>query len=327
MALFVAQTIAGLVVLSVASDRFVLAAARLARLLGLSALVVGAVVLGVGTSLPEFTVTAMAAAGGAPALGLSNAVGSNVANTTLVLGAAAIVAPVQTNRRRVRREGLLALLACAALALACADGVLSPGDGRALALAGFAGLVALGWIARADAEVGPTQPGDAAAPPPNAPPPAPAAGRGRLALRSAAAAALGLAGVLLGAHWMVAGAGGLARAVGLSDAVVGLTVVAVGTSLPELASSVAASRRGAPDLVFGNVLGSNLFNATFVAAAAAWRGPVRADPTVLEGSGVMVVAALAAGLFAWTAHRIDRLEGALLLLAFALSVARSFGAW
>ncbi|RMH00086.1 MAG: sodium:calcium antiporter [Deltaproteobacteria bacterium] len=318
MPLALAQLAAGLLLLAVAAERFVEATARLARMLGISAIVVGAVIIGVGTSLPEMTVTLLAAVEGEAAMGLGNAVGSNVANVTLVLGAAAVLSPLATDRRAIRREGLLALLACALATAACADRGVTRIEAAGLGLFGAASVAAMAWFARTMPDLPPGEVTVAQTSTDRAS----EAVRSRRALlvRDAVVSVLGLGAVLFGAHLLVAGAGTLARHLGASESVVGLTVVAVGTSLPELATSVTAARRGHGDLVLGNVLGSNLFNATFVAAAATANGTAPVDPILWRSTLAMLAAAIAAGAFAWTARRISRFEGIALLVAFAAHV-------
>ncbi len=312
----VVQLLAGLVLLSVAADRFVDAAAHVSRLLGVPAIVVGAVVLGIGTSLPEATVTTLAALSGEGAMGLGNAVGSNVTNVTLVLGAAALLAPLETQRRLLRREGAIAWVACGLLAAALLDGSVAPAEGLGLFVAGVVAAVALARFARGAPEIGPSP---APVPPERtgAPPPP----RLRLVARDATLAIVSLAGVLAGAHLLVRGATATALLLGASQEAVGLTILAAGTSLPELAASVAAARRGHAELVLGNVLGSNLFNATFVAATAPLAGAVSVGASTRASALAMMAAATLAGVFAWSARRISRPEGALLLTAFATFVA------
>jgi cation:H+ antiporter len=125
-----------------------------------------------------------------------------------------------------------------------------------------------------------------------------------------------LALTLLGADLLVRGASGLADDLGISSAFVGLVIVSIGTSLPELATALAAARRGQTDLVLGNVLGSNLFNTLAVAGIAGLVGPGLADETFHNALVVMVIAGAAAGLFAFTGRKVDRWEGAMLLVLF-----------
>ncbi len=298
--------LAGLLLLAFAADRFVLAAARLARLWGLSPLLVGALVVGMGTSAPELLVSTLAAWKGDLDLGLGNVIGSNVANVTLVLGASAVVRPVQGQPGVLPREGLLALIAAFALLAAVLDAHLAPLEALALVcgMVVAAGLM-VRW-ARRNERAGPVH--DAGEEPAHPHP---------SVRREVAWGVLALAGTLLGAELLVRGATRIAHAMGLSQAFIGMTVVAVGTSLPELATAVAGARQGQHGLVLGNVLGSNLFNALAVAGCAGLVAPGPVDPGFVDAAAFMVLAAALAGLFAITAHRIVRMEGLALLAAFA----------
>ena len=308
MPLAIGMILAGLVLLTFAADRFVLAAARLSRLWGLSPLLVGALVVGMGTSAPELLVSTLAAWDGNLDLGIGNVVGSNVANVTLVLGACAVVRPLQGQPGVLQREGLLALIAALALLAALLDHRLVPLE--ALALLGgmvLAAALMVRWARRQERTGELRDAGDEDGEP---------AARPSIP-REVTLGLLALAGTLLGAELLVHGASEIARALGLSQGFIGMTVVAVGTSLPELATAVAGARRNQHGLVLGNVLGSNLFNTLAVAGCAGLVAPGPVDPSFVDAASFMVLAAALAGLFAITAHRIVRVEGLALLAAFA----------
>ncbi len=299
-----AALLAGLVLLTVAADRFVLGAARLSAALRVSPVVIGALVIGAGTSAPELLVTVLAALQGAPDLAVGNLVGSNSANIGLVLGAAALVAPIAVGHTTLRREVPLMLLAVLALAIAAADGTLGRVDGVVLLLLGVVAIAVVVAFARAD------QRGAAAL---AVTPPEPA-------WRPALLALVGLLGTIAGAQLLVTGASGLARTLGVGEAVIGLTVVAVGTSLPELVTAVAAARRREADLVVGNVLGSNLFNSLPVAGVAGVLGAAGLEPALGPALVGMVGICAIAAVFLVTGRRLARVEGAVLLVLFALVV-------
>lgn len=299
-----AMVLAGLVLLAFAADRFVLAAARLARLWGVSTVLIGALIVGMGTSAPELLVSMLAAGAGELDLALGNAVGSNVANVTLVLGVTALLAPLTGNLRVLRREGLLMLVAVIALALALYDRVVSRPEG--LALTGgmvVAALLVIRW-ARQDASEGLVIPG------------ADVAHEEIRWPREVAMGLVSLVATLVGAQLLVEGGIDLATAMGVGSAFVGMTLVAIGTSLPELATSIAGIRRQEHDIVLGNVLGSNLFNALAVAGAASSLAPGAVDPTFRVGSIAMVVSAALAGVLAFTGRKVERWEGLVLLCGF-----------
>lgn len=310
LALDVVFLIGGLALLTVGADRFVLGAARLSVLAAISPVIIGAVVIGFGTSLPELAVSGLAAAQGTQDLALANVAGSNTANVLLVLGGAAVVRPMAVRAATLRREVLLMLAAVALFALVTANGLVSVVDAVVL-LAG--GALALGALTRAALRdraativVG-SEVTEYTGPRPRAVP-------------AAALTALGMGGVLVGAQLVVEGARGLAGAAGISEVVIGVTVVAVGTSLPELVTAVAAARRGESDLVLGNVLGSTLFNALPVAGVAGLLQTSSLAPEFLPNMVLMVAACLVAAAVLWLGGRVTRIEGVVLLALFAAAM-------
>ncbi|MEM7152851.1 MAG: calcium/sodium antiporter [Myxococcota bacterium] len=317
----VAMLVAGLAILAVAADRFVLAAARLSRHWGLSPVLVGALVVGMGTSAPELLVSALASIDGELDLAVGNAVGSNVANVTLVLGVTALCAPLSGAARVLRREGIAMLIAVTALAVMLYDLELSRIEGFVL-LAGMvvASVFIVRW-ARLDAtlpvsslertEEQPKGEGEDGEP-------AIAPGK------EIAFGLVSLVSTLAGAELLVKGGTALASALGMGSAFIGMTLVAVGTSLPELATSVAGVRRNEDDLVVGNVLGSNLFNALAVAGVAATLSPGVVETRFRVASITMVICSALAGWFAFTGRKIVRWEGMLLLVGFLAFVLMSY---
>ena len=299
----IGQVVGGLILLTFAADRLVLAAARLSRRSGLSPVLIGAVVVGLGTSLPEMLVSGLAAAEpDGMDLALGNIVGSNIANIALVLGLSVILSPIVGQGAILKREGGLMMLGMAALGVLSWDGVLSLGDG---VLLGGGLLVALTllvvWSQRHGAAIDLEE-----------------IGRDE-DIRPGVEALFGVGSLgltLLGAQLLVTGAEEVAAGLGVSEAVIGLTLVAVGTSLPELATALAAARRGENDLVLGNVLGSNLFNALGVGGVAGivGNGALQADfrPSLLAMLGVAVLA----GVLAAIGNKLDRWQGAVLLACY-----------
>lgn len=303
MTLDIVMLLGGLVLLAFAADRFVVAAARLSRRWGVSPVLVGALIVGMGTSSPELLVSVLAALDGELDLAIGNVMGSNVANVTLVIGVTAMVAPLAGSAKVLRREGVAMLLAVVVLAAMSYDLHLSRTEGFIL-LGGMlvATLFIVRW-AKADGAVA------VASLEQDEP----------LEIRVGKEAVVGvvsLAATLAGADLLVRGGSSLAAAMGVSSAFIGMTVVAVGTSLPELATSVAGVRRNEDDLVIGNVLGSNLFNALAVGGAAAAIGPGALEPSFHVAAGAMVLSAALAGWFALTGRKVVRWEGMLLLIGF-----------
>ncbi|MCH9680046.1 MAG: calcium/sodium antiporter [Deltaproteobacteria bacterium] len=311
----------GLVILAFAADRFVLAASRLSRLWGLSPVLVGALVVGMGTSAPELLVSTLAASDGELDLAIGNAVGSNVANVTLVLGVTALFSPLIGSARVLRREGVAMLAAVAGMAFVIYDLQVTRVEG--IILLGsmvVAGTLIVRW-ARKDAAMGLTTAADR--PPSDEDTAEPEVGeidwRKEVGL-----GLLSLLATLAGAELLVVGGTGLAERIGVGSGFIGMTLVAVGTSLPELATSIAGIRRNENDLVVGNVLGSNLFNALAVAGMAAVISPGQLEARFQAGSLSMIACACLAGWFAFTGRKIVRWEGMLLFIGFIAFVLMSY---
>lgn len=309
-----ALTAVGLVVLVKAADVFVDGAAALSLRLRLSPVLVGAVIIGLGTSVPEVLVSSFAALGGDADLGVGNIVGSNMANLSLVLGVAALLTPVAVGSATLRREAPASMLAVVVFGALVAAGL--PRWGGVLLLLALVGVLVVASRNRdepADAELSAEVVELEAADPQVA--------TGRLWLR----ALVGLVGTALGAQLVVSGATGLAEASGLSGGLVGLTLVAIGTSLPELVTAVHASRRGEDELVLGNVLGSNIFNSLLAGGLIAVLAPGPIDDRALATRGVTVMIAVA--VFAWAlmarGRRIGRGGAAVLLAGYVVAVAVS----
>lgn len=304
--------LAGLVLLVAGGDALVRGATGLARALGVSPLLIGLVVVGFGTSMPEMTTSIAASLSDSPDVAVGNVVGSNIANILLILAVTALIAPIAVQSGAFRRDG--PALALASLAAAGVIAVLP--FARLTGLALFAALIAYVVMSY----VLDRRTGDAGA----------QLHEGEAAMVTPAGGPListlfllaGLAGVVGGAALLVDGATTLAAAAGVSEAVIGLTIVAVGTSLPELAASVSAARKGEGDLAFGNVVGSNIFNALGILGVAAVARPfdLAAGAFAID-SLVMLAAAGALIVFAVTGWRIDRREAVILLLAYAAYMA------
>jgi cation:H+ antiporter len=299
--------LAGFVLLSFAADRLVVAAARLAAKFGLSTVLIGAVVVGLGTSLPEMLVSGLAAARpGGIDFALGNIVGSNVANLALVLGVSALISPIARQPRTITREGGLMLLGSVLLAGLAFNNTLNRTEGAILAV-GLVGALALivhwsrtGAVADLDLEEEVHETSDI--------------NTGREAFLAIVSLSL----TLVGADLLVRGARAVAETVGISDAVISLTLVAIGTSLPELATAIAAARRNENDLVLGNVLGSNIFNALGVGGVAGIVGNASTAASFQRPLIVMLAVTVLTGVLALTTKALGRREGAILLITYPL---------
>lgn len=307
----------GLALLAYGAERFVWGAATAARALGVAPLVVGVVVVGFGTSAPELLVGAVAAWDGRTGLALGNAVGSNIANIGLILGVAALARPLAVRSGILRRELPVPLAAMLTALLLLADHTLGRAD-SVLLLAGFAALLAvtvrLALQGRGAVPADPMAREYRAGLPP-----------GRHLQAALLWLAAGLVLLLVASRLLVWSAVAVAQWWGLSDLVIGLTVVAVGTSLPELAATVAAALKDQPDIAIGNVVGSNTFNTLAVIGVAGVIHPGPFDPVVLTRDFPVMIG-LSLALFAMAygfgrPGRINRVEGALLLAAYAAYVA------
>ncbi|MDO8144238.1 calcium/sodium antiporter [Isoptericola sp. 178] len=312
--------LAGFVLLVGGGEALVRGAASLARTLGMSALVVGLTVVSFATSSPELAVSAGSALSGSPGLAVGNVVGSNIANILLVLGVAAIVVPLTVTNRLVRTD-IPVMVGMSVLALVLAlDGTISTTDG-VLLLGLLAAYLAVTTIVARRTETVTTVP--------EADEDGGALGR----LRTTRARSVGIdvalvvVGVALlvgGARFLVDGATRIASAFGVSDLVIGLTVVAVGTSLPELATSVIAVRRGERDMAVGNIVGSNIFNIGAVLGLTAVIAPggIDVDPAAVNlDLPVMVAVALVLLPIAFTGQAIVRWEGVLLVVLYVAYLA------
>jgi cation:H+ antiporter len=250
---YIAAVIAGLALLIWSADKFVEGAAALARLLGVSIMIIGITIVGFGTSAPEIVVSIVAVMQDTPDLAIGNALGSNIANIGLILGVTAILAPVPIATRLFKTEYPLLVLATVVMTWSLYDLSLDVVDG--FVLLGLLVLILFHLIRehrRHPAEYAREEHESE-----------------ELVQTMKMPAAIGwlLLGLLVlvgSSKLLVWGATGIALAFGISELIIGLTVVALGTSLPELAASIASLRRGKPDLAIGNVIGSNLFNSLAV---------------------------------------------------------------
>ncbi len=302
----------GLTLLVLGGEALVRGAASAARTLGVSPLLIGITLVGFGTSAPELFTSLQAVRSGSPGIGVGAVVGSNVANALLVVGVAALVRPFAVEARAFRRDGAMLVLATAAAIGVALYGRLDRTIGAAF-LSVLLIYVGTTWIQERirrtpDPEAEAQRVARAAE---ARIAPAPAFG---LAL-ALAAAGIGL--TLFGARTLVDGAAALARQYGVSDMVVGLTIVALGTSLPELVTSAVAGFRREPDVAFGNVIGSNIYNVFGVLGVTALVRPIAVPPELVHRD-IWVLAASAAMLvwFAGRNNRVTRLEGLGLVLVY-----------
>lgn len=299
----------GLALLIWSADRFVHGAAAVAGHLGMPPLLIGMVVVGFGTSAPELVVSVLSAAQGNPGIALGNAYGSNIGNIGLILGVTALITPIAVHSNVLRKELPILLLVTLLAAWQVQDGNIARSE--SWLLLGVFGLV-MGWSIWQGMRKAPDALGDETAEELRSHP---------TPLRHAIFWLLiGLVMLILSSRVLVWGAVEIATAFGVSDLVIGLTVVAIGTSLPELASSLIAVKRGEHDIALGNVLGSNLFNTLAVVGIAGVVRPMIAGPEIFQRD-MLTMLAFTAILFVFGygfrgPARINRFEGGTLVLAY-----------
>ena len=309
MTIDILLVLAGLGLLVWGADRFVVGAAATARNLGISPILIGLTIVGFATSAPEILVAATASLKGSTMLAVGNAIGSNIANIALVLGAVAVLHPVEVKSQTLMREMPL-LLAVTLLTLSLfLDDYLSRIDGAVLI---GTMCVVMYWIVRLATTSSRDDPIDSAFDAD-----IPSDMEMRISLLWLA---VGFVTLLAGAELLVRGATELALQFGVSELVIGVTLVAVGTSLPELAVSIISVLRGEYGLVVGNVIGSNIFNLVAVIGVAGLIHPAQMDPAVLT-QHLFIMSSFTLVLFAMAytysgAGYVNRVEGLILVAAF-----------
>ena len=312
MIFYLASIVFGFALLVWSADRFVDGAASTAKHLGMPSLLIGILIVGFGTSAPEMVVSAIAAYEGNSGLALGNAMGSNIVNIALILGITAIVAPIAVNSKIVKKEIPLLLLIVLFTGYLLLDNTLTLFEGVIL-LAGFFALVLWSVFAafrsrgdsfedQMDIELN----------------------EDIMSLKVGIMwLVFGLILLIASSRLLVWGAVGVANSFGVSDLIIGLTIVALGTSLPELAASVMAARKGEHDIAIGNVVGSNMFNLLAVIGIAVIIAPMNSIPLEVLQRDWTIMLLLTIALFVMAYGfkgrngRINRVEGTILILCYA----------
>ena len=268
MLIAVAAILLGFIILIWSADLFVEGAASIAHNMGMSPIIIGLTIVSLGTSAPEVLVSLNASLSGAGQLAIGNAIGSNIANIALVLGVTVLIAPLMVQERCMRKEVPVLLLATAAVGALLLDGELSTMDGWLMlgALAFFVGHLIFTQTHDEELVV---EAGDE--PMPHLKP-----------LRAWLTFFIGLALLIGSSKMLVWGSVLTAKELGVSELIIGLTIVAVGTSLPELAATVASALREHTEIALGNIIGSNLFNLLAVMAIPGIVAPGILEPAVIE---------------------------------------------
>lgn len=289
----------GIVVVLKSADWLTNGAVGLATKLGISQIVIGLTIVAIGTSMPEFFVSIVSAIKGTPDLAVGNIVGSNIFNVLLIVGVAATVAPIAIQRATVRRDIPIAIVASIMLTFMMLDDNISRIDALIL----FAAFIAFIWITLRNSKNDANEK-DASTE------------KVIPTWKSVLFIIFGLVGLVLGSNIFVDNASSLAHGWGISDAVIGLTIVAGGTSLPELATSAVAARKGDSGIAIGNVLGSNVFNILMILGLTGIISPMHIQNITYIDMAVMVISMALFWLFSFTKLRVGRWEGCVLIACF-----------
>lgn len=301
MILNIVLLILGIVVVLKSADWLTDGSVALAERMGISQMVIGLTIVALGTSMPEFCVSLVSAIKGTSDLAVGNVVGSNIFNSMLIVGCAAMVAPMTIPKTTVRKDIPFALIASIVLFMMIVNG--DEADISRLEAGILVLMLAIYMFftlknAKDTTAVG-TEKKEFMNP-----------------WRAIAFLLLGLVGLVLGSNVFVDNASALARVLGVSDAVIGLTVVAGGTSMPELATSIVAARKGNSGIAIGNVLGSNVFNILFILGVTGVISPMSINGITSLDLSMMIISMILLWLFSYTKFTIERWEGAVLALLF-----------
>lgn len=303
MVLDIVFILASLVILYFGAEWLVSGASSLAVRLGVPVIVVGLTVVAYGTSAPELVVSLQGALEGRGGIAAGNVVGSNIFNLCVILAVAAMFKPIHAKIRMLRADIPIMILVALAGFLVLMDGRISRVEGVILLIASVSYTVANYLQARR------AKPDEIAEVAPEVPAPAPF----WLVLLKLVG---GLVTLIIGSRLLVVGSVGIAELWGVSEAIIGLTIISAGTSMPELATSVVAARKGESDIALGNVVGSSIFNVLFILGAAATVSPFAAEGITRVDLWVMVGSSLILWPIIWTGRRITRLEGGVFLAIY-----------
>lgn len=298
--------VVGVVLVLWGADRLTEGAVAVAERLRVPQIVIGLTIVALGTSMPELCVSVVSALKGTPDLAVGNVVGSNIFNALLIVGVAALVAPMTILRSTVFKDVPCALVASVVLLMMCQnDWVITRLDG-AILFVFFLVFMRLTIKGATSAQPAPqaAEEKEASAKQPM---------KGWLA---GLWMVVGLAALIGGSNLFVGGATEVARALNVSDAVIGLTIVAGGTSLPELATSVVAAKKANSGIAIGNVLGSNVLNILFILGLTGMISPMHIEGITNVDLYMMLVSTIMIWFFSFTKYTIERWEGAVLVLTF-----------
>ena len=299
MLLNIIWMIAGIALVLWGADRLTDGAVAIAERMHISQMVIGLTIVAMGTSMPEFFVSFMSALKDTPDMAVGNVVGSNIFNTLLIVGCAALVTPIMILPATVKKDIPFAMVASVALLLMCLDGNISRID--AVVLLGLFAVFMYITLKGAKENEQPMQQTSA---------------KGGKPFMSVVWIFVGLVCLVFGSNLFVDAATVIARQLGVSDAVIGLTIIAGGTSFPELATSVVSARKGQSGIAIGNVLGSNVFNILLILGITGVMSPMTLQGITTVDLTMLVVSMVMLWLFSFTKYTLARWEGALLTIVF-----------
>lgn len=291
--------IAGIALVLWGADRLTDGAVAIAERMHISQMVIGLTIVAMGTSMPEFFVSFMSALKDTPDMAVGNVVGSNIFNTLLIVGCAALVTPIMILPATVKKDIPFAMVASVALLLMCLDGNISRIDAVVL-LGLFAVFMYITLKGAKENEQAMQQ----------------TSAKGGKSFMSVVWIVVGLVCLVFGSNLFVDAATVIARQLGVSDAVIGLTIIAGGTSFPELATSVVSARKGQSGIAIGNVLGSNVFNILLILGITGVMSPMTLQGITTVDLTMLVVSMVMLWLFSFTKYTLARWEGALLTIVF-----------
>lgn len=295
--------VAGIIVVLWGADRLTDGSVALAQRMGIPQIIIGLTIVAMGTSMPECCVSLVSALKGTGDLAVGNVVGSNIFNALLIVGCAALVSPITILKSTVRRDIPFALVASAVLMIFCGDGRIGRVDAGVLFVLFIFFMVTTVRGAKGNRQEASGSQDEGSAPKTDVG-------------KAAVWIVVGLVSLILGSSVFVDNASAIAASLGVSDAVIGLTIVAGGTSLPELATSVVAARKGNSGIAIGNVLGSNVFNILMIIGVTGLITPMTIEGITHTDLSVMVLSIVLLWVFSYTRLRIDRWEGLVLAAAF-----------
>jgi len=291
--------IAGIALVLWGADRLTDGAVAIAERMHISQMVIGLTIVAMGTSMPEFFVSFMSALKDTPDMAVGNVVGSNIFNTLLIVGCAALVTPIMILPATVKKDIPFAMVASVALLLMCLDGNISRIDAVVL-LVLFAVFMYFTLKGAKENEQSMQQ----------------TSAKSSKSFMSVVWIVVGLVCLVFGSNLFVDAATVIARQLGVSDAVIGLTIIAGGTSFPELATSVVSARKGQSGIAIGNVLGSNVFNILLILGVTGVMSPMTLQGITTVDLTMLVVSMVMLWLFSFTKYTLARWEGAVLTIVF-----------